>query len=124
MPITSAADINYQRIGNNLKKYRKEKGETQQNIADAINMQSYGNYERGTEKISLWRLLQVCEDLHIGIEKAIEGSTPDYQRWALSTKSNNEYCQLMEGIQRQCEKMTSEELQTMFGIAQLLNRRR
>lgn len=124
MPIRSVDDINFKRIGSNLKKYRKEKGYTQQNVADAISMQSYGNYERGTEQISLWRLLQICEYLHIGIEKAIEGSIPDYKRWTLSSEGNNEYRQLMEGIQRQCENMTSNKLQTMYDIAQILNRRR
>lgn len=124
MPIRSVDDINFKRIGSNLKKYRKEKGYTQQNVADAISMQSYGNYERGTEQISLWRLLQICEYLHIGIEKAIEGSIPDYKRWTLSSEGNNEYGQLMEGIQRQCENMTSNKLQTMYDIAQILNRRR
>lgn len=53
MSIKTIDDVNFRRIGENLKRIRNAKGETQQDVADAIGMQSYGNYERGTEKISL-----------------------------------------------------------------------
>lgn len=41
MSIKTIDDVNFRRIGENLKRIRNAKGETQQDVADAIGMQSY-----------------------------------------------------------------------------------
>lgn len=123
MSIKTIDDINFRRIGENLKRIRNAKGETQQKVADAIGMQSYGNYERGTEKISLWRLLQVCEHYQVDIRKAIEGCSPAFcLEWNQDVKSNGEFRRLMECIRDECIKMTNEQLQTMLIMGQAINR--
>ena len=122
MSIKTIDDINFRRIGENLKRIRNAKGETQQEVADAIGMQSYGNYERGTEKISLWRLLQVCEHFHVDIRKVIEGCSPAFcLEWNQDVKSSSEFFHLMECIRDECIKMSNEQLQTMLNMGQAIN---
>lgn len=56
-------EINYQRIGRNLKQARKKNDKTQRAVADFLNIQdtSYSNLECGHEKISLRRVIELCE---------------------------------------------------------------
>ena len=51
-------------------------GKTQQDVADAIGMESYGNYERGKEQLPFWRILQLREYYRANINEMIEGGDP------------------------------------------------
>lgn len=60
-------EINYQKIGRNLKQVRKARNETQRTVAEFLNIQetSYSNMECGHEKISLRRIIELCEHFEI-----------------------------------------------------------
>ncbi|MBQ4075338.1 MAG: helix-turn-helix transcriptional regulator [Clostridia bacterium] len=60
-------EINYQKIGRNIKQARKDKKETQRAVAEYLNIQdtSYSNLECGHEKISLRRVIELCEHFEV-----------------------------------------------------------
>ena len=60
-------EINYQKIGRNIKQARKDNKETQRTVAEFLNIQdtSYSNLECGHEKISLRRVIELCEHFEV-----------------------------------------------------------
>lgn len=54
--------INYRRIGRHIRAARKQRGMTQAMAAEklAIHENSYGNMERGSQPLSLQRIIQCC----------------------------------------------------------------
>lgn len=56
-------DIDYQRIGRHLCAARKRKGLTQSEVSEILNIaeNTYSNMERGKQKLSLARIIQLCE---------------------------------------------------------------
>ena len=55
--------IDYSKIGAHLRSARKAKSLSQMQVASFLHMSvnSYGNIERGIQKISLLRLFQLCK---------------------------------------------------------------
>lgn len=55
-------DIDYQRIGRHLYAARKRKGLTQADVSEILNIaeNTYSNMERGKQKPSLTRIIQLC----------------------------------------------------------------
>lgn len=68
-------DINYSIIGSRIKKIRKNKKITQENLAEIIDVSvSYiSRVERGTTKINLKRLLEICAVLEISAGEILDG---------------------------------------------------
>ena len=58
----SNMDIDYQRIGRHLRAARKRKGLTQAEVSEILNIaeNTYSNMERGKQKPSLTRIIQLC----------------------------------------------------------------
>lgn len=54
-------------IGKNLKDYRISQGKKQTSMADLLGMnyQNYSKMERGVYQLSLEKLLEICEILHL-----------------------------------------------------------
>ena len=54
--------IDYQRIGRHLCAARKRKGLTQADVSEILNIaeNTYSNMERGKQKLSLTRIIQLC----------------------------------------------------------------
>ncbi len=55
--------IDYKRIGRHLRAARKSKGLTQAEVSEILNVaeNTYSNMERGSQKTSLSRIIQLCE---------------------------------------------------------------
>lgn len=56
-------DIDYKRIGRHLRAARKNKNLTQAEVSEILNVaeNTYSNMERGTQKLNLSRIIQLCE---------------------------------------------------------------
>ena len=56
-------DIDYKRIGRHLRTARKNKHLTQAEVSEKLNIaeNTYSNMERGAQKPSLSRIIQLCE---------------------------------------------------------------
>ena len=56
-------DIDYKRIGRHLRVARKNKHLTQAEVSEKLNIaeNTYSNMERGSQKLSLTRIIQLCE---------------------------------------------------------------
>ena len=56
-------DIDYKRIGRHLRTARKNKHLTQAEVSEKLNIaeNTYSNMERGSQKPSLSRIIQLCE---------------------------------------------------------------
>lgn len=63
------------KIGKNLKFYRLFKGFTQRQLAKSLNLtfQQIQKYEKGTNRLSLSKLFDICEVLNIDIHQFIDG---------------------------------------------------
>ena len=63
------------KIGKNLKFYRLFKGFTQRQLAKSLNLtfQQIQKYEKGTDRLSLPKLFDICEVLNIDIHQFIDG---------------------------------------------------
>lgn len=78
--------VNYRYIGQRLKEVRKRRHLTQAAVAEqlGIHPNSYGNFERATENISLSMLLRCCSVLGISPGDLLNDCTPDLQKQYLS----------------------------------------
>lgn len=55
-------DINFERVGARLRKARRNKGLTQKDVAEYLDIEtnSYSNLERGAQPINLKRIIELC----------------------------------------------------------------
>lgn len=68
--------IEYKVIGRHIRAARKQKGLTQEDVADMIGMSPnhFGKVERGDRPINLQRLSQLSQVLEVPLEKLVEGA--------------------------------------------------
>ncbi len=68
-----------ERIGRLIKRFRKERGLTQIELAEKINVsfQQIQKYEKGTTKISVNRLLDISKALEIPVQNFFEDRIPE-----------------------------------------------
>lgn len=66
------------RVGRNLKRIRKAAGLTQAEFGERIGIEHYqvSRYERGTDEISLFLAVRVCEAFNCGLHHLIRENTP------------------------------------------------
>ncbi len=78
--------VNYRYIGQRLKEARKRRHLTQAAVAEqlGIHPNSYGNFERAAENISLSMLIRCCTVLGISPGDLLNNCTPDLQKQYLS----------------------------------------
>ena len=94
--------VDYTIIGERLKKARKEKGMTQEELAEKldISIAFLSRVERGNSKINLKRLTQVCEILGIPEGEILTG---------VSNKSQNyldaEFAELLKNCSAEKQKL-------------------
>ena len=71
--------VSYSKIGQNIRKLRKERGITQQQMAQWLNLSPgyYGKMERGMKKISLDHLSRIGEILDVPIEILVAGAAEE-----------------------------------------------
>ena len=68
-------EIDYKILGERLKKSRKQKGYTQAQLAEILDISEeyLSRMEKGNTKLSLARLIQICEILQVSICEIITG---------------------------------------------------
>ena len=71
--------IDYRKIGAHLRSARKAKSLSQMQVASFLHMSvnSYGNIERGIQKISLPRLFQLCKLFDVRPESILHNCCPE-----------------------------------------------
>ena len=71
--------VSYSKIGQNIRELRKERGITQQQMAQWLNLSPgyYGKMERGMKKISLDHLSRIGEILDVPIEILVAGAAEE-----------------------------------------------
>lgn len=96
-------------------------GKTQQDVADAIGMESYGNYERGKEQLPFWRILQLREYYRANINEMIEGCSVAFiPQW--DSDHDDEYHALIEKLREKCIKLSKRKLLILIVIANELSK--
>ena len=72
-------ELNYTIIGMRLKQARMDKKMTQEDLAETLDLSvAYvSRIERGSTKISLKRLSEICTILEVSEGEILEGTTPD-----------------------------------------------
>ena len=71
--------IDYRKIGAHLRSARKAKSLSQMQVASFLHMSvnSYGNIERGIQKISLLQLFQLCKLFDVRPESVLHNCCPE-----------------------------------------------
>ena len=124
--IQSKDDINYKRIGAHLKQLRIAKGETQKEVAADINMEytSYSNYERGTEKLPLWRIAQLCERYKVSLGSVLNDCSPAFlPEWNTESSNTDDYKNTLGQLRDECCNLSLEQLQFILTMARELSRK-
>lgn len=82
--------VDYNLIGERLKKARLEKGLTQDNLAESLNISiAYlSRIETGTTKVNLRRLSEICNLLSISEAEIISGVSDDSENYLNDDLSN------------------------------------
>ena len=103
--------LDYNIIGERLKKARTERGLTQEKLAEKmdVSIAFLSRIERGSSHISLKRLSQVCDILGI-----IEGSI-------LNGSSNNSETYLTSEFDELLKNVSSEKQKLIYKIAKLIS---
>lgn len=70
-------DIDYQRIGYNIRRNRKEKNLTQKQIAEKLGCtaEHFSHIEKGNRRIQLETLTALCEILDVSFEDLLDNAT-------------------------------------------------
>lgn len=103
--------LDYNIIGERLKKARTDKGLTQEKLSEQLDVSIafLSRIERGSSHISLKRLSQICDILEISEGSILNGSSNDSK-----TYLSSEFCELL--------KTSSPEKQKLiYKIAKIIN---
>ena len=102
--------IDYSVIGERLKKARKDKGLTQEELAEKldISIAFLSRVERGSSKVNLKRLTQICEILGITEGEILTG---------VSSKSQNYLDSEFSVLLKNC---TPEKQKLIYDIARVI----
>ena len=107
-------EIDYKRIGNRIRKCRKNLNMTQQQLAEASDLSdtNISHIERGATKLSLPSLIAIANALHTTMDyllmDVIDNSTVQFQR---------EFAELLEGC-------TNDEYTLLYNLCKVaLNRK-
>ena len=104
MMIQSKDDIDYKRIGAHIKQLRIARKENQKEVAADLNMKytSYSNYERGAERLPLWRIAQLCERYGVSLGSVLNDCSPALlPEWDDETTDNNDYKTTLEQLRQE-----------------------
>lgn len=68
--------INYERIGFNIRRCRKNAGMTQRVLAEKVGCtpERFSHIEKGSRKVQLEMLVVICEHLNVSIEDVLENA--------------------------------------------------
>ena len=102
--------IDYNIVGERIKKARLEKQLTQENIAEKLNVSVafLSRIERGTSHINLKRLHQICSILDVSEGYLLSGTYDDSNNYL-----NEEFKELLE-------KCTPEQQRLIYNIAKTI----
>ena len=123
--IQSKDDINYKRIGAHLKQLRMANDETQKDVAADINMEytSYSNYERGTEKLPLWRIAQLCERYKVSLGSVLNDCFPAFlPEWESRIENTDDYNDTLDQLRHECCNLSLDHLHLLLMMASELNK--
>lgn len=103
--------LDYNIIGERLKKARTDKGLTQEKLAEKLDVSIafLSRIERGSSHISLKRLSQICDILEISEGSILNGS------------SNNSNTYLASEYNKLFKNMTPEKQKLIYKIIKVIN---
>ena len=118
MIVNSKKDVNFRQIGQNMKEFRRKKKYLQEEVIRKTGMESYGNYERGSQAVCLWRLIQFCELYDASPNDLLKGCTPALSaRWETNISSDEEYSRALEALRCECHGLTAAQLNLLAAVA-------
>ena len=102
--------LDYNVIGERIKKARKEKGLTQEQLSEKldISIAFLSRVERGSSKVNLKRLTQICEILDISQGEILNG---------VSSKSTNYLNEDFANLLKEC---SAEDQKLIYDIAKVI----
>lgn len=105
-------DINYQRIGRHLRAARKRKGLTQAEVSEILNIaeNTYSNMERGKQKTSLTRIIQLCTIYEIAPGSILDDCSDALISLPESQEEENIEKQELHLLVRKCSDQTAHVL--------------
>ena len=125
MMIQSKDDINYKRIGAHIKQLRIARKENQKEVAADLNMKytSYSNYERGAERLPLWRIAQLCERYGVSLGSVLNDCSPALlPEWDAETSDNNDYKTTLEQLRQEACHLSIDQLNILLVLAREFNK--
>ncbi len=118
MFVKSKKDVNFRQIGKNMKEFRCRKKLRQEDVIKQTGMESYGNYERGSQAVCLWRLVQFCELYDASPNDLLKGCAPTLSaRWKTDAASDDEYSLSLEALRCECHGLTVTQLNLLTAVA-------
>ena len=126
MMIQSKDNISYERIGAHIKRLRTAKKETQKEVAVDLNMKytSYSNYERGSEKLPLWRIAQICERYKVSMGSVLNDCSPAFlPEWDAEMPNTDEYKSVLEQLRQESCQLSLDDLNALLMLARHFNKR-
>ena len=125
MMIQSKDDIDYKRIGAHIKQLRIARKENQKEVAADLNMKytSYSNYERGAERLPLWRIAQLCERYGVSLGSVLNDCSPALlPEWDDETTDNNDYKTTLEQLRQEACHLSIDHLNILLVLAREFNK--
>lgn len=118
MIVNSKKDVDFRQIGKNMKEFRRKKKYLQEKVIQETGMESYGNYERGSQAICLWRLIQFCELYDASPNDLLKGCTPALSPcWETDISTDDEYSRALEALRCECHGLTVTQLNLIAAVA-------
>jgi len=107
-----AMPIDYKIIGKRIKRYRKQAGLTQENLAEKldISVSFQSRLERGATKISLEKLVQTAGYINVSVSQLITGAK----------ENSDDY--LNEDIIRVTKDFDAEKMKLLFENVKVLDK--
>ena len=125
MMIQSKDDIDYKRIGAHIKQLRIARKENQKEVAADLNMKytSYSTYERGAERLPLWRIAQLCERYGVSLGSVLNDCSPALlPEWDDETTDNNDYKTTLEQLRQEACHLSIDQLNILLVLAREFNK--
>lgn len=125
MMIQSKDDINYKRIGAHIKQLRLARKESQKAVAADLNMKytSYSNYERGAERLPLWRIAQLCERYNVSLGSVLNDCSPVFllECDTTETTDNNDYRLALNQLLQEACHLSIDQLNLFLALIKEFN---
>ena len=103
-------------IGDNIKRLREEKGMTQQQIADLVNMHrsNYSKVEGGQRELSIKALNKIARYFGVSLDQLVNGDGPLPEEVVLEDTNTLEQVRLIQELNEEDRTMVFKMIETFL----------